>query len=452
MHSQVRSHSHSHSHSRSRSRSQSISASSTQSESPKPAKRINRALEDVNLVTIQARDETAWAARKSTRMAEGGVSKAAVVMSSAPPVDLPCDVDIASFMAEALTDRSTVSPHSTSDRVKSGAWAPPASTAVTETRVESWLDQLASQAISTAALPEPPMVGSSAEDSSPSSEEEGSVLDLMREQQSQLLAIGSGSGLPGSMIDPSVLLLGAGQPLFSGLTSTSGRISINPGTTSSSYSTPFANLPTLAHASQPSFNMSASTLAMRRGVVPQFGSSMMLHPAADPIAAAYPSENGRRLFNHFCSLTSIIVIAMGTKHKDKGKNPFLGVSIPLIVSDVDSPAQTALRLGVLSLAATHLHHQYIEAGGMEQAAQMYEETQSAKRQAIAHMMLSLSKEGDRHIDLLLAACMTLKTRDVSQRRSRSDAANGRSCSRIRRGRRTSTSRFASSRNAAALQH
>lgn len=392
--------------SRSRSRSGSSASESSRSVSPQPqlqpqSKRFKSALEDVLPVAMEAMDAT-WAT-VGAGAAEAGPSDPTARASlsghgGAGALDMANDtVDVTSLMPETLTD-SSVSPHSS---------AAPTATAAMETRISSWLDQLANHANVVPALLPAAAAGASADNSSPSSEEEGSVLELMREQQGQLLA-GSGSG---AMIDPSLLLLGAGQPLFSALNST-GRININPAASSSSLHLP--DLPSLSSlAPQPSFNMSASTLAMRRGVIPPSASSMMLRPAADPIAAAYPSENGRRLFNHFFSLTSVIVIAMGTKHKDKGKNPFLGVSVPLIVCDIDSPAQTALRLGVLSLAATHLHHQYLEAGGAEQAAQMYEETQRAKRQAVAHMMLSLSKEGDRHIDLLLAACMTLKTRDVS---------------------------------------
>lgn len=177
-----------------------------------------------------------------------------------------------------------------------------------------------------------------------------------------------------------------------------------------------------------SVSMDTATLALRRGVIqmsaPSPSSSLdsmvlgsipaPLAPPSDPISNAFPSAANRRLFHQFFNMTSSIVVAMGNRanSSNQSKNPFLAVSLPLILLDVDSPARAAFRLGVLSLGAAHLHHSYMGSSA-EHSQQMLVETTSAKRQAGAHMILSLSKEGDKNIDLLLATCMAVKTRDVS---------------------------------------
>ncbi|KAL1408591.1 hypothetical protein Q8F55_005404 [Vanrija albida] len=176
-----------------------------------------------------------------------------------------------------------------------------------------------------------------------------------------------------------------------------------------------------------SVSMDTATLALRRGVIQMSAPSpsasldgMVLGsiPAplslpSDPISNAFPSAANRRLFHQFFNMTSSIVVAMGNRanSSNQSKNPFLAVSLPLILLDVDSPARAAFRLGVLSLGAAHLHHSYMGSSA-EHSQQMLVETTSAKRQAGAHMILSLSKEGDKHVDLLLATCMAVKTRDV----------------------------------------
>jgi hypothetical protein len=74
----------------------------------------------------------------------------------------------------------------------------------------------------------------------------------------------------------------------------------------------------------------------------------------------------------------------------------------------------AFRLGVMSLAAGHMHHQYLDRGNpaSEDATNMLVETRRARRHADAQMLLSLTRQGDTELDLVLATCMMLKTRDV----------------------------------------
>jgi hypothetical protein len=165
------------------------------------------------------------------------------------------------------------------------------------------------------------------------------------------------------------------------------------------------------------FNFDISTLShLDPASLMSFSAPMMHSP--DPIAVAFPSASSRRLFHHFFSLTSSIVVAMsgsqGQTPNNRNKNPILNVSLPLIVHDADSPARTAFRLGVLSLAAGHLHHQYLDFGnpGSEDANNMLVETRRARRHADAQMLLSLTRQGDAELDLVLATCMMLKVRDV----------------------------------------
>lgn len=164
------------------------------------------------------------------------------------------------------------------------------------------------------------------------------------------------------------------------------------------------------------------------------GFSMPQQTMPDPFFHAFPLASHRRLFHHFLNNTSSIVVALGLR--DRNKNPFLAVSLPMISLDNENPARAALRMSVLSLGAAHLHHVHRSAAALAttdaeknpaskgaaaaqiasslaQAKEMMQEARKTKKQAFGQMMLSLSKDGDQHLDILLATCNTLKTRDVS---------------------------------------
>jgi hypothetical protein len=152
----------------------------------------------------------------------------------------------------------------------------------------------------------------------------------------------------------------------------------------------------------------------------QLNSQMM----PDPFFHAFPLASHRRLFHHFLNNTSSIVVALGLR--DRSKNPLLAVSLPMITLDNENPARAALRMAVLSLGAVHLYHvhktaaEYAVADGKlaevqvlnAQADEMMDEARKTKKQALGQMMLSLIKDQEQHIDILLATCSTIKTRDV----------------------------------------
>lgn len=158
---------------------------------------------------------------------------------------------------------------------------------------------------------------------------------------------------------------------------------------------------------EPVLDMPMSTLAAR-------DPTKLVTSSLDPLSGAFPTPASRRLFHHFFSLTSSIVIAMNCQRSTRKRNPILNISLPLLACDTDSPARTAFRLGILSLAAGHLHHQYLDSGaGVDHdACELLAETRRSRRHASAHMLLSLTRQGDAELDLLLATCMMLKTRDV----------------------------------------
>jgi len=165
----------------------------------------------------------------------------------------------------------------------------------------------------------------------------------------------------------------------------------------------------------PSFSIDMNTLSqLDASALASLAAPLLSSP--DPLAVAFPSPSSRRLFHHFVSLTSSIVVAMSaaSSPNNKNRNPILNVALPLMVHDAESPARAAFRLGVLSLAAGHLHHQYLVHGtsANPDATNMLVETRRARRHADAQMLLSLTRQGDAELDLVLATCMMLKTRDV----------------------------------------
>lgn len=164
-----------------------------------------------------------------------------------------------------------------------------------------------------------------------------------------------------------------------------------------------------------------NTFALQAGMAGfQLNSQMM----PDPFFHAFPLASHRRLFHHFLNNTASIVVALGLR--DKSKNPLLAVSLPMITLDNENPARAALRMAVLSLGAVHLYHVHKSACDLAmaegkkgeaqmhkaQADEMMGEARSTKKQAQGQMMLSLIKDQEQHMEILLATCSTLKTRDV----------------------------------------
>jgi hypothetical protein len=165
----------------------------------------------------------------------------------------------------------------------------------------------------------------------------------------------------------------------------------------------------------------SNTFALQAGMAGfQLNSQMM----PDPFFHAFPLASHRRLFHHFLNNTSSIVVALGLR--DRSKNPLLAVSLPMITLDNENPARAALRMAVLSLGAVHLYHVHKTASEnaladnkstdvqvhKAQAEEMMDEARKTKKQALGQMMLSLIKDQEQHIDILLATCSTIKTRDV----------------------------------------
>ncbi|KAL7419001.1 hypothetical protein Q5752_006685 [Cryptotrichosporon argae] len=185
-------------------------------------------------------------------------------------------------------------------------------------------------------------------------------------------------------------------------------------------------LPLVQAVSAPtSLTMGTSAIALRRArAQPQLPTFSFALPSVtpsttmEPFMQAFPSPSARRLFHHYLTSTSTIVIAMGQRD-DWSQNPFLAVSLPLISLNTESPARAALRLSLLSAAAAHIHHLRLSGPGAGAVAaaelahdDMLAETRRAKRQATGKMLLSLSKEGDAELDAVLAACVIIMTRDV----------------------------------------
>lgn len=145
-----------------------------------------------------------------------------------------------------------------------------------------------------------------------------------------------------------------------------------------------------------------------------------LLPDLDPFMHAFPTASTRGLFKHYVDCTSGIVTALG-RSKPR-ENPFLQVSVPLVLADMTSPGSAALRFSLLTTSAAHIFH----LRGGDDAADLCDRL---KRLAIGYTVISQSeadderraKEGttamisektERDNDLVLAACVILVTRDV----------------------------------------
>ena len=128
---------------------------------------------------------------------------------------------------------------------------------------------------------------------------------------------------------------------------------------------------------------------------------------------AFPSAAARHLFHHYISSTSRIVIALG--NDDMSQNPILAVALPMVLLDTNSPACAALRLSLLSTAAAHLDH--LQPGGqLVKTNDMNVLAQKMKKQAMGHLVMSLTRNGDDELDVILAVCVITLIRDVSGRR------------------------------------
>lgn len=137
------------------------------------------------------------------------------------------------------------------------------------------------------------------------------------------------------------------------------------------------------------------------------GSVEIIAPLArslDPYAHAFPSDSARGLFRHYVDSTSGIVTAMG--RGKPGQNPFLQVSLPLVLAETASPALTALRFALLTTSAAHILHLR---GGNDPEAQAL--CDKLKRLAIGYTVLSENADAD-NVLVVLAACVIILTRDV----------------------------------------
>ncbi|KAL1407159.1 hypothetical protein Q8F55_006573 [Vanrija albida] len=129
------------------------------------------------------------------------------------------------------------------------------------------------------------------------------------------------------------------------------------------------------------------------------------HAPLDPFMHAFPTASARNLFKHYVDSTSSIVTAMG--RIKPGQNPFLAVSLPLVLSDTSSPACAALRFSLLTTSAVHILH--LRGGQAKDVAELCDRL---KRLAIGYTVMSQASENAEDADLVLAACCILTTRDV----------------------------------------
>jgi hypothetical protein len=149
----------------------------------------------------------------------------------------------------------------------------------------------------------------------------------------------------------------------------------------------------------------------------------------DPFMHAFPTASTRGLFQHYVDCTAGIVTAMG-RSKPR-ENPFLQVSLPLVVGDTTSPGIAALRFSLLTTSAAHIFHLR---GGTD-AADMCDRLKklaigytvilqseiekertaaavAARERSGPSRALVISHKAERDNDLVLAACVVLVTRDV----------------------------------------
>lgn len=156
-------------------------------------------------------------------------------------------------------------------------------------------------------------------------------------------------------------------------------------------------------------------LASRRGntVLPAITMPPLSIPAVieEPIEHTFPSADSKRLFQHVRSKTFTVIVALGSGDHQI-KNPFMAMTIRLMLLDPKSAAQTAFRHSLLSLGAAHVGHQH-ERSSPDQCQQMRVRTVKSKRKAILHLFMNPGKQEESYTDLMLATCLTLYLRNVS---------------------------------------
>ena len=133
---------------------------------------------------------------------------------------------------------------------------------------------------------------------------------------------------------------------------------------------------------------------------------------SDAIENIFPSADSKRLFHHVRSRTSHIIVAYGT-HDGVSKNPFMSLAMDFMLRNVNTYVQTAFRHALLSLAASHAHHESLQATP-EQRQQMIVRTVKSRRKALMNMSISSLKDKGDQTDLMLITCLTIHIRDVSQ--------------------------------------
>lgn len=176
----------------------------------------------------------------------------------------------------------------------------------------------------------------------------------------------------------------------------------------------------------PALSMSAhSTLASRRRV--HFSAStpvpLSIPPVIhEPIEHGFPSAGSKRLFQHVCSKTSAVIVALGSGHYH-AKNPFLAMTTRMMLVDPTSNAQIAFRHSLLSLASAHVAQQHHRASPV-QCREMRVRTAKSKRKALLHLYMDSEKELAGYTDLLLATCLTVFLRNVSLSASLNRIASG----------------------------
>jgi hypothetical protein len=137
----------------------------------------------------------------------------------------------------------------------------------------------------------------------------------------------------------------------------------------------------------------------------------MLSTPSDNIENVFPSADSKRVFHHLRSRTSGLVVALAPANEPT-RNPFMSLILRLVVEDQVNSAQTAFRHSLLSLGATHVVHQY-QHTSPEQGMHMRTRSVKSRRKAMAHMSISLSREKELPLELLLVTCLTLFMRNVS---------------------------------------
>jgi hypothetical protein len=139
----------------------------------------------------------------------------------------------------------------------------------------------------------------------------------------------------------------------------------------------------------------------------------------DPFMHAFPTASSRNLFQHYVDNTAGIVTALG--RSKPVENPFLQVSLPLVLGDTSVPGHAALRFALLATSAVHILHLHGGDGDADLCSRL-------KKLAIGYTVISqseidkerggkppgalISPKAQLDNDLVLAACVVLLTRDV----------------------------------------